>query len=100
MYNCDHATIDLRENVAVLELERYEIFNKVLQDFIDPVFPARELAVDDGGFTRISPEGREMLVATEMTSPIAFQRRLVERLITTQSTERIENEKVCSIYPY
>lgn len=59
-----------------------------------------KLAVDDGGFTRISPEGREMLVATEMTSPIAFQRRLVERLITTQSTERIENEKVCSIYPY
>ena len=48
MYNCDHATIDLRENVVVLELERYEIFNKVLQDFIDPVFPARELAVDDG----------------------------------------------------
>ena len=59
-----------------------------------------KLAVDDGGFTRISPEGREMLVATEMTDPAAFQRRLVERLITTQSTERIENEKVCSIYPY
>ena len=54
----------------------------------------------DGNLSRISPVGREMLVATEMTSPIAFQRRLVERLITTQSTERIENEKVCSIYPY
>ena len=51
------------------------------------------LAVDDGGFTRISPEGREMLVAAEMTDPAAFQQRLVERLITTQPIERIENEK-------
>ena len=59
-----------------------------------------KLAVDDGGFTRISPEGREMLVAMEMTDPAAFQQRLVERLITTQPTERIENEKVCFVHPY
>ncbi|PWM80494.1 MAG: hypothetical protein DBX90_08515, partial [Lentisphaerae bacterium] len=59
-----------------------------------------KLAVDDVGFTRISPEGREMLVATEMTDPAAFQQRLVERLITTQPIERIENEKIYSVYSY
>ena len=59
-----------------------------------------KLAVDDGGFTRISPEGREMLVAAEMTDPAAFQQRLVERLITTQPIERIENEKNQLIYSY
>ena len=59
-----------------------------------------KLAVDDVGFTRISPEGREMLVATEMTDPAAFQQRLVERLITTQPIERIENEKISSVYSY
>ena len=42
-----------------------------------------KLAVDDDGFTRISPEEREMLVAMEMTDPAAFQRRLVERLTAT-----------------
>ena len=59
-----------------------------------------KLAVDDGGFTRISPEGREMLVAAEMTDPVAFQQRLVERLITTQPIERIENEKNQLVYSY
>ena len=59
-----------------------------------------KLAVDDGGFTRISPEGREMLVAAEMTDPAAFQQRLVERLITTQPIERIENEKNQLVYSY
>lgn len=48
MYNCENATIDLRDNIAVLELAQHEIFNNVLLDFIDPVRPARELAVDDG----------------------------------------------------
>ena len=48
LYNCDNATVDLRENVAVLELARHEIFMNVLLDFTEQVFPARELAVDSG----------------------------------------------------
>lgn len=48
LYNCDNATVDLSENVAVLELVRHEIFNNVLLDFTEPVFPARELAIDGG----------------------------------------------------
>lgn len=48
LYNCDNATIDLSENVAVLELVRHEIFNNVVLDVIDPIFPARELAIDGG----------------------------------------------------
>ncbi len=47
-YNCDNAEIDLLENIAVLELTRPEIFNNVLLDLTDPVFPAREVAVEDG----------------------------------------------------
>lgn len=48
LYNCDNATVDLSENVAVLELARQEIFNNVLLDFTETVFPARELAIDGG----------------------------------------------------
>ncbi len=51
-----------------------------------------KLVVDDCGFTRISPEGREISVAMEMTEPAAFQQRLVERLVTDNSTQRMEYE--------
>lgn len=48
-YNCENATIDLEQNVAVLELERPDIFRNVLLDVTEPAFPAREIAIDDGG---------------------------------------------------
>lgn len=51
-----------------------------------------KLVVDDCGFTRISPEEREISVAMEMTEPAAFQQRLVERLVTDNSTQRMEYE--------
>ena len=47
-YNCENAEIDLASNVAVLELMRPEIFNNVLLDLTAPVFPAREVAIEDG----------------------------------------------------
>ena len=47
-YNCENAEIDLASNVAVLELMRHEIFNNVLLDLNAPIFPAREVAIEDG----------------------------------------------------
>ncbi len=51
-----------------------------------------KLVVDDCGFTRISPEGREISVAMEMTESAAFQQRLVERLVTDNPKQRMEYE--------
>lgn len=48
-YNCDGATIDLSEHIAVLEIEPPLIFRNVLADLLTADFPAREVAIEREG---------------------------------------------------
>lgn len=45
-YNCELSEIDLSEFVAVLEIERPEIFVNVIEDFTNATSPAKEVAIE------------------------------------------------------